>query len=246
MRFRVWDYFKRAFLYFSLVHIGIYTLYHVFFNVEFENEALALIFGYAHIYVIKVWQMLYPALSSMLMLIAYCRGGIKKALLGGAILSAASLLHSLPYFYIELIKYGFDTVESILLSLLISILYAILCFGFTCLGLLLGKLPFRKYLTEDKTEGEAILNSIGAKGYFYTALPSVRCALILASLGSLIPLANEIYSTVTALVDYGSSLRQNEIFLMVFNYVYIIAAWVLTHASALFIKDKIISKNNTI
>jgi len=235
MRVGVWSFFKRAFLFYSLIHIGVYALYHVFFNVQFNNDSLALVFGYAHTYLIKIWQMLCPALSCMLMLIACYRMGLREALLGGALLHCASLLHSLPYFYIELIKYGFDSVESITYSVLMSLGYFLFLFGFSCLGLFLGRLTFKSV-----KQGESALGLLKSKEYFDTALPSVRCALIFASFGAVIPLTLEIISTVSAIVNYGSTLLAKEILLMVFNYVYIIAAWGFTHASVIYMKNKII------
>ena len=240
MYFNGKSFIRNTALAFCGIFLFIYLFYHLAYNTAADftvSDALL----YLHSYLDKIWLALYPSLSASVILFVYAFMGMRAMLLGALPLSLANLAHSLPYFYIQCINYGYNSLEALGLSILISLFIS--AFSYACIVLLalLGLRVFRKSANSSgKALDDTVADELCCPYYFNTLYPSVKAGFFISLASALIPLAYEIYYTILAIVDFGSSLDGSEIFLMAFNYVFIILGILLTHVIFIALKNRIV------
>ena len=231
---------RNAALSFCGIFLFIYLFYHLAYNTA-ANFALSDTLFYLHSYLNKLWLAVYPSISAGIILFIYAFMGKRAMLFSALPLSLSALTHSLPYFYIQCVNYGYNSLEALGLSLLVSCV--IVAFGYASI-LLLAFLGIHCFKNTARVSGKALEDTVAEElccpYYFNTIYPSVRVGFFISLTAAVIPLAYEIYYTVSAIVDFGSSLDGGEILLIVFNYAFIILGVLLTHLLFIALKNFIV------
>ena len=242
MQFNDTSFVKKGCLTFSGIHLLVYLFYHLSYTCGIDSTEGYYLFLIHNEYLYPIWEMIYLSISAMILLFVYAYRDKKSALLSAIPLSLASVIHSLPYFYMEAISLGYDSIESLLISTVISVLIATFYYGATTGLFFIGLLPFRNTAKSDSqpldlTVGGELLST----SYFNTSHPAVRAGFFISLTASAIPFAKEIFNTVDYMIDYGRDPRFNEILLIVWNYVYITVGILVTHAIFIWAKNKIVN-----
>ena len=168
------------------------------------------------------------------------RFGIGAAALYVLIFDLPCLFYTLPYNYLDFFYSDLGTSDSILLSMLYSLLQIAVTFAEGFLLFLLMIFVLKKLAKQPiKTQSE--LSKILAPANFFDFNAPVTAAVFSAALARFIyNLGLEIYDTVLYLIKFSSSTRAEEIIYIVLSYIFILATLLLSHMSALAIKDLLV------
>ena len=235
---------SRTFLIYACVNVFAYLFAHVAYL--FINDTAGEIFEYVSYYLSKSVEFLAPPILATLalcVLISYGKGALIKFSLTVA---SARILYTLPYYYMIFIyNYGYDSVESISLSLLASILTILLTvIGiFICIGLYFAVLNIRA-----KKSGKAtseVLCTVLEKSITTDFLcPKNLPVLIFALARFGFDLARELFDTVTFLIEYYQDYMAEEIITILLNFVLLFALLVASYLASAKIKNKLIDDVN--
>ena len=187
--------------------------------------------------------------------------GVGAVLCSAAVLSATRILYLLPYYYLYFIAYGYDSIESILLSALVSILGVALEFGLILLLCYIARRAamggIRRGMSEaelrsigrlTKEEEKALLSDklaeicrseIGLK-YMFDITSPVKRGIFFAVIGQFgVSLVQEIVSSLKYLISYAGYYRVEEIVYMMICYLFILFEMILAQVLCCIIKEKI-------
>jgi hypothetical protein len=175
-----------------------------------------------------------PALAGSIILLAYVFMGLRGAVIYTAVLSLSRLFYCLPYYYIYFISFGYDSVESLLISALVTvgmILLSAAIFGLTAFA---GALAIKLILKLSYTE----LRSDLAEQMTYSSpleiSSSVSIALsVMALTRFAVYFIRGIVDTVSFLSDYGASFNLAELISIILSLllpiVFALALYFLLH-----------------
>jgi hypothetical protein len=164
------------------------------------------------------------------------------------------LIYTVPYYYLYALAYGYDSIEGLVAGLLVgatqlALLYGVILAGFALLKwsavrsaerVAIINVPElrRKNMTHEiRREFErdvhsSMLSAIEDERIFSTRSVIVNSTFIAALARFGYGLAEELYTTISYLVDYVGTYRADELFTMLIGYAALIAELLIATAAA--------------
>ena len=230
----------RTFLIYSAVNILTYLFAHVAYL--FESDALGEFFEYLSYYISKSVEFLAPPIIATVALLVFINCG-KGALLKFTLtVSSARVFYSLPYYYIIFIyNHGYDSAESILLSLLASVLIILV----TALGVFasLGIYYFvvKKQCANGGTSIGDFLPSLLTRTETVDFLSPLNVPVLTFALTRFtFSLLTEIADTVAFFIEYRSDFIAKEIITILANFILLFVLLIVSYLVAAGIKNTLV------
>ncbi len=190
---------------------------------------------------VTVLELVIPALTSLFVLFSYIDGGARRASRMSLSLVAARVIYLIPHYYMTHIASGYDTPESLVLSLFSTVFILLLYFAEVSLITFIGLLP--AYLRAKKLGREPsslLINDLSIHAPL--DIGNLGCAFIAtASIAQFIKSVISVtVDVVTALMKYGSAYPAQMVIASLLDYLIAIAMLVVIHLLLTFVKSKII------
>ncbi len=225
---------------FLLANFLLILIYFVpYYIMELKNGADILGYVISHIQEALIW--LLAPLGAAFMLIAFANGGMSSALKSCLSLSLTSLVYTIPYYYLIGVSYGLNSIESLIFSPCISIIYILVFYMHLIILFLVGKAAFARSLKKeiiaslppakrespDKNElSRAVFELMGDRvhegGAFDLESPITLSFFFIAFAEFSLHLVSEIYDTVVYLTSFAGDYRGFEIGYIFFRFVFIL------------------------
>ena len=242
---------KKTLLSRSFIIIALLSLFnYIFAHLAYMNMSTdtGLVYEYLTLYIAKIASFLIPVAVSILTVAVYACEGAKSAAIGALTLSAARLFYYLPYYYlIFILNYAYDSIESILLSLIsclgvvaFTVLFAFVTVYLTKLILTKRSKDKRNFSARDHMRDSLFTNQPVLDITAGTNLTAL-IASILALISSIIP---EIIDTVSFFLDYGFDYTTGEILTIMLNYLLIFALTIGSYLLAVYLKNRFLASHN--
>ena len=208
-----------------------FLIYYVCMGFFYESTAAIIISPY----LINFFEALFPVACALIIYLT-TNDGIKNKILPMLLISLSRITYTFPYYYIYYVSDVFDSLESVLLSLLVSILYISSFFlqTFICISLI----NYAKSRVEERNKliVRAKLFNIEDRTNFGILI----CVFFIF----IIFLVRELINTVSFFREVGGSYYFEEILTIVLSYV-ILPVFAFTHyAICVFIKNKLIKNTS--
>lgn len=242
----------------------------IFFIPNYVIEADIGWFEYVRIFINKFAEFALPPIAAALLIKVYFNGGIKNALIGAIYFSLPRIIYLLPYYYLYHIAYGYDSIESISLSALVTVFgVALMWAHITLLFLIIRMFAIRsiakslatdlppavqKSMTVDlkkklnQQAEKSLCTEINFTGAFDFSIP-LTLGIFAATFGEfIINFMRESVDTVTYLINYAGYYRMGEIIYITACFVFLIVELLAVHLIAyhLFKKANSIKETNDI
>ncbi len=229
-------------LIFALGSIIEYAAFHIF-NIFRYSEA-AEVLTYVRYYTESIWEFLFPALSVLPMLIIFTYGEVKHSFLAGALFSLTRALYHIPLGYITFIGYGYDSIESLLISLPFALIYAIIAYAEMLVSFGLGLFAAARISSSGRGRLREVLGTELYK-HDWLDLGNVGTAAICVAVTVrfIKSLVSEIIDTVGFFVENGFTASAGEIIYILFKYVFALGMLLGSHALICFIKKRALEPN---
>lgn len=231
MNFNVRKYFSRGTLYFALLYLFTYALYHITYYVV-SSAALVYINGFVN----KATYLLVPILGSVLTLVASSHTGTKSALIRSISFYLVRMIYFVPYFYMLNYSYsfGYDSLEALFIAIPLSLIEAAIVYLVSTLIFLLMKYIICKRVGEEKLatelEGKVTLNFSSSVCIAFT---------VISALSFLYFLVLEIIDTVSFLTEVRGTAKVGELIYIMISYVFDVALFFLHFFAMAFVKNKL-------
>jgi hypothetical protein len=233
----------KALIIYAAVNVFTYLFAHL--SYLFSGEVIGDVLAYVSYYLTKSVEFLAPPLIASValpVLITYGKGSMITFALSVA---TARILYALPYYYLIFIySYGYDSIESIALSLAASIaVIAVTAFGIVAsLGIyyLVLKRICKKDGRSPNDEFKILDGTAPALDFLSPRnLPALTFALARFAYS----LALEIFDTVAFFIEYRSDYQTIEIVTILVNFILLFALLIASYLIATKIKNMIIDVN---
>lgn len=240
MRFDFRGLYRRFALIFLALYALTFAVYYTGALIAFDEKLYTL---FDLIYIVygilnTAVGMLVPAMSALILIPKLEDKGFLGALPTALYLSVPSLFHNLLYYYLYYIAAHYDSLESILLSLLYSVFLILIS-----AALSLGVSALALYVI--KRKGSDSYDFTVKSQFYKTDTPSALSVFIICSVSLVLSLVLEITDTVRYLIEYAGRYRIDEIIYITGRYVILLGVFVLSLWLLNFIKYKILSKRFT-
>lgn len=235
---------SRSFLIYAAVNVIAYIFAHVAYL--FANDVIGIFFEYLSFYLSKSVEFLAPPVLATLAFLIYSKSGVRDSVIFAFSVASARIIYSLPYYYIIFIyNYGYDSVESIIISLGASILVVLA----TVVGIIISVLAYYLLLKIScKRAGKDLEDEIkrpisqapitdflaGAN------LPVLTFAIVRFAFSLML----ELVDTVTFLIEYHSDYRPSEIITILVNFTLLFILLVASYLIAAAIKNKLMQNTD--
>ena len=227
------DYKKVIFkfiLFLSICNLIGYVAFHIYYVSvsEFWNNTTANALYIIYDALSQLIKYLNSTLCAIATLILYSKCGKRCAILGAIAVSASTLLFSIPYYYIYYIGTGYDSVESIINSLLVSVLMVLT----TALhSLLLCLIPYLVMRSKDKNADmrKTLDSDFTVSKVLDTSSVWVKASFAICIGEAIFLFIFEVIDTVTFFIDYGMTYRIDEILYIVLSYIILLPIFALSH-----------------
>ena len=189
----------------------------LFYITNYLSDSLTL--AYVWMFAEKITELLPLLVTATVTLTLYCAASKKAAYLALIPFSAVRVVYFLPYFYLQFIFDGYDSVESLLFGALSALGEATIAYAFTLLifGVML-------LVVKKANRGRASLEDIIFKKTTLDFKNPLSLAFAIVSLlGFSYYFIYEIIDTVVILISYSGTLTLGEIAYMFFAYLFDIA-----------------------
>lgn len=228
-----------------------------YYVLEVEIESIE----YARIFLTKFIEFGLPVMGGALLLASGAKEKFGTKLLNGLFISLPRLVYLLPYYYLYFIAYGYDSIESIGLSSLVTLFgilvmichMLVICYVGVLAEQIFYKTKRRKEKSknisnsQDKVSPEAVdsLNSEMMNEFLSGKNPFIFSTALAIGLFSasmvefVIALASEIISTVEYLISYAGQYRIEEIIYMTVSYLFILFETLVVYAICYFVVKKV-------
>ena len=179
------------------------------------------------------------AAAVALVLLSFVSGGITQALaLTGTVL-ATKLIYVIPHYYMTVISYGYNTAESLLFALLISVGILIIMLAEISAAIALGVLPS----VSEARKSESVWRDVLHDGLLSHELLDLKnrgtaALLIAAGVSAFKSFALAVVNAISLVARYGTMLTAGDIFAMMFDLIYPIALAVIAYVLMHLIKDR--------
>ena len=229
--------YLRWFLIFAAAEILLFTAFYLN-NFIFEYTSVIEKLEYVRIFADDLIHFAIPCLSATVLFIHYKNGGVRSVYIGSLYLVLSRLFYTVPYYYLYHIYVGYDSVESILASLLVSVLICVVTYLWILLLMLIGNVALS---FKCKKIGASQPSSLCEYELIDLNSPATFATLAMIFVAFIAELAEEIINTVTYLIDYSGTYRTSEIIYIVFCFVFLIVKLLFTHILSVIVR-KIILK----
>lgn len=236
---------SKAFLVYALANLFAYTIFHTaYLN---ANDAAGVVIEYISFYVSRSLEFVASPLIAVLALMVYLSYDKKKALLFTLAIASARVFYLIPYNYIIAIyNYGYDSLESLLLSLVETVLAILITVLGALVSIAVAHIIFKSSAKHPKKNGSAsplLLSSYSATRASFDFLKTHnRPILIFVLLRFGVSLISEIIDTVLYLIDYASDYTAAEIIFLLVNYVHILVLLVVAYLLCMLVKNAVMKK----
>lgn len=235
---------KRAFVIYAIVNVLTYLFAHVAYL--FANDTLGEIFEYTSYYISKTVEFLAPpviAAVALCVFISHGRGAIFKFSLAVA---SARVFYAIPYYYIIFIyNYGYDSIESITLSIAASALVVLFTFLGTLASLGIYYLVLKRSSKKDGSEPKDILPSLVTRSTAWDFLSPINLPFLTFALSRFaFSFVMELIDTVTFFIEYRSDYIAKEIITILANYTLLFVLLVVSYLLATAVKNAVLVEEN--
>ena len=209
-------------------------------------------FEYFRLFLNKFVEFALPALAACLLIKGYIGGGMRSASYESVFFALTRIIYLLPYYYLYFIAYGYDSVESILFSLAVSLFGALVMWGHVLILFLLMREVSAKIAIKDKiaalpqlqkkqireenikkllAEGRKSFGTTDNMGKAFDFSHPLVAGIFAVAFGEfVIHLVREIVDTVAYLVDYAGYYRIGEIVFITISFLFILVELFASHA----------------
>ena len=240
MSFNSYKLYRRAFAIFSLLCAICYFLFHFNNYLLFDGElsAYAALYDtleYVRYAVSDMIFFLIPTVSAVLLLPQLFNERAYKLYPLAFLLSLSEVFYNIPYYYIYHIAYGYDSIESISISVPLSLLISLVLAIYSLTLAYVAKLVFLrrggKLAAYPARTGYFSLSSgVGLSTFFAVFIHFVICFI------------RELIDAVTFFIEYADSYRIGELIYILGRFVFILALMLIAHAVCIFVHNKILSR----
>ena len=236
---------SRAFLIYALVNVFAYVFAHVAYL--FASDVIGKLFEYISYYLSKSVEFIAPPVIAAVAYLILRESGRRSAILFTLAVASARVFYSLPYYYIIFIyNYGYDSVESILLSFLATVLVILV----TMLGVLISigvyLLALRVISGRSGEDFKEALARPTEKASITDFLARGNLPVLVFALSRFaFSLAIELVDTVAYLIEYRGDYLPSEIITILVNYTHLFILLVASYLIASLIKNKLIKDNDS-
>ena len=211
MKLQAKSFFSKFTLFFCAVNFLFFILFYLC-NFIFSSSFSAFIATYIIPFISDFVNVLIPILSAMAMLIASYSLSLKGILIRSLPFAFAKILYTLPYYYLHFIFDGYDSVESILHSLLWSIPNVAFVYILNIAFFFL----MRAVIVRHSAEGDESF----IKEKSFRISNSLNFSFLICSIAAFIYLTvREIIDTVSYFISYFGSFVFSEILLIMVSYL---------------------------
>ncbi len=207
----------------SAIYFASFCVWHMSYLSESAN--VYDILSYVKMYLDKIINYIIPIVLSTIVLTVFLYRGVKRSILTSVLLSLSSWFYSVPYLYFYFLYNGYDSLESVTLSLISSLVIS-LALSASCILLVIFALWI--YSLVKKTKGvkitkESIVKEISVHS-LVDYLGGVNLILTVFTLVRfIIDLVTEILYTVVYFIDVGLGVTIPEILVMMADYLLLFA-----------------------
>jgi len=205
---------KRASLIFFLLNFINFLVFYIF-EYLLESDALGYISSYFSTFVGS----LFPILAVSFSIFTYTSRSFGRAASKMIIFVLYRLIYLLLYYYIFYIEAGYDTTDSIILSLLHSFIILLLTYG-ECIILLWVCVFITKKVSRGASD--AFISGLSASSPFDLSVPLTLGIFAAAAVRFVTNLTVEIVNTVIFIIDFSGSIRLGEVFYIVFSFIFVL------------------------
>ena len=223
---------SRAFWIYAAINVFAYFFAHVAYL--FANDVAGEIFEYVSYYLSKTVEFLAPPIIAAIAYTVMRESG-KGSMIGFAFSTAsARLFYSIPYYYIIFIyNYGYDSIESITLSLLASVLVILVTVLGVIISLSVCRLLMQKRCKREEVGLDELIGKTRCKteAFDFLSLGNMP-VLVFALLRFAFSFVGELFDTVTFFIEYRADYQPKEIITILANFtllfVLLVAAYLLS------------------
>ncbi len=207
MKFKSYRFISRASLYLFLAYLTSFLLYYIATFI-YPTDTLTYIWLFAE----RATYLLFPAISAVLTLIVFTYCGGYRGAIAAIPLSLTRLIYLIPYYYLDIIQEGYDSIESLGYGSLLSLGEVIILYGFIMLITALIRFIIKKHGTEPA-------EALAKRTVLDFADPVSLSFMIISLLSCTYLTVKEVIDTVYFISEYGARFTQSEIVYMVISYV---------------------------
>ena len=203
-----------SFLLFMASYIPTYLL---------EVEKLPEAYSYFVMYFTELEGWLTATVAAVFLMVIYTRDSKKAALRSAIPLTLVKLIYTLPYYYLLGISYRLDSIESIMLSLLASIFHLLVFYLHAALLFAVAKYVF--------TRREKNAPCHLSEGSIFDLDHRATLSIFAISFAEfIIRILMEIRQAVSYFVDYAGDYKADDIFYMIFRFIFVLAMIFVSHS----------------
>lgn len=221
-------------------------------------------FEYVRIFLTKLIEFALPPIAAVLIYVGGSCEGWERAIKRSAGIASTRAVYLLPYYYLYHIAYGYDSIESIVLSILVSLFGIALLFGQIILlyealrvttrkvvkKALIDDLPpmYKKEMPKDiknmlDKKAEDSLREIPEKpGIFDFSAPVTVGIFSAVFTQFMISFIYELVDTIEYLVSFAGYYRLGEIIYITVSFLYILLELLIVHVVCYALKNKLCKK----
>ncbi len=208
---------------------------------SYVTQSVAMV--YISSYFSETVYMLLPLVTAALIITPYAKHGIGRALLCAIPFSLTEILYLFPYRAFELAYEGYEITETLLFSLVITVITVILNYAKTALLLFIIIFLTRIFAKPRGNEKFSFKSAIYESCAFDFEKPLTKGIFGAALTVFIFATVSEIIDTVSYLLNYAGTYRASEILYILFRYIFILAMLIISHATAHYVKRKTAEKN---
>ncbi len=233
---------KRLFLNLGLIFCAIQALLYVpvhlaYTGVFSEESILTVIIGAFTSALTEFAAFLLPLAAAAVIFISYAYGGLAHALPRVLFFSVPYLLCAVPSNYLTYLSI-FDTSGALFFSLLISLF---IVFAVTVQMLaLFGVICFFYRMPKEERFGEKALSALKSADMFDFSNPFAKGLFGAVAVQFVLSLIPEIIETVTYFINRSGAYRTEELFTIIFTYLFMALEILLAYILVYKVKDKLI------
>lgn len=259
---------KRLYLFSTLTFVAANLLaFLIFFIPNYVLEVDIGEFEYVRIFLTKFIEFALPPTAAVLLYLGGSSDGWKRAIVRGVYLALPRVIYLLPYYYLYHIAYGYNSIESIGLSALVTLFGTALMFGQIILLyeiLRIGaRLVIKKSLINDlpsmynkknmpkdmkallDRKAEDSLKEIPEKpGVFDFSAPVTVGIFSAVFTQFLISFIYELVDTIEYLVSFAGYYRVSEIIYISVSFLFILFEMLIVHIICYTLKNKFCRRNH--
>lgn len=214
----------------AILSFAEFLLYYIPFGFYYEIDAVLI----ASSHLTNFLEGFFPVLSALI-IFTVCGDGLKNKILPTALISLSRLTYTLPYYYIHYVADVYNTSESIVLSLLVSLVFIIAAFlqTFVCI-IVLSVIESRANKSSKDREKSKVFNLDDHLNF-----GTVLCVVI----SFVVFFVREIIHTVEYLIDNAGTYRLDEILSIVIAYLLLFLFAFFHYVISVSVKNRILRKN---